>query len=177
MTGLIRAAGQSIGSRSRTGSITLLIGCRKLTDPASPRPVSTADTRSAGSDRLRNPHHFDKYHRRSITVCLRSLIVSYRTCWVAGQLKVADRAIGSGWQGRPDFSACGRPTQQGDGKCKPKVRTGWRVRASTRSSPDQMLSYLGIAEMPTLALTFALLRSRVSGAGGTQNNRNGPASS
>jgi hypothetical protein len=38
----------------------------------------------------------------------------------------------------------GGPPSRGMENYKPKVRTGWRVRASTGSSPDQVLSYLGI---------------------------------
>ena len=90
-----------------------------------------------------NPHYFDAYHRRSVAVLLARLFVSYRICKWAGQLEVAGRAA--------QISAhVGGPPSRGIEKYKPKVRTGWRVRASTRSSPDQMLSYLGIAEMPTL---------------------------
>ena len=37
-----------------------------------------ADTRSAGSERLKNPHYFDRYHRRSVAVRLANLFVSYR---------------------------------------------------------------------------------------------------
>jgi hypothetical protein len=55
-----------------------LVVCRKLIDPASARPVSKADTRSAGSERLKNPHCFDSYHRRSVAVRLAYLFVSYR---------------------------------------------------------------------------------------------------
>jgi hypothetical protein len=44
----------------------------------------------------------------------------------------------------------GGPPSKGMEIYKPKVRTGWRVRASTGSSLEQMLSYLGIekADMP-----------------------------
>jgi len=38
-TGLIKPAGQSTGSRSRTGSMTLSLGCRKPIDPVTPKPL------------------------------------------------------------------------------------------------------------------------------------------
>ena len=95
---------------------------------ASARPVSKADTSKTRIILIRIT---DAASRFAYPACLSATASK----WL-GRLEVAR-------EGRPDFSACGRPTSRGMEKFKPKVRTGWRVRASTGSSLDQMPSYLG----------------------------------
>jgi hypothetical protein len=67
----------------------------------------------------------------------------------------------------------GGPPSRGMEKYKPKARTGWRVRASTGSSPNQLLSYLGIekADMPqTTHGRMGGLTFPQSGCGGARSN-------